>query len=218
MKTDLLEVVKVKPRSVQTIYNAVDFSGLKRLASEKHPYSNENYIVHVGRLEKIKRHDILLRAYLSAQIPSKLLILGEGPLRTAIEEDVVHLGLTDRVIFTGFLHNPYPIIRDARLCILTSDYEGLPTVLIESLGLGTVVVSTDCPTGPREILVGPLANYLAPVADIDALATKINTALNDQAQHKIDFTKIQLERFNSTQVARRYLALANRDVALNRRF
>ena len=212
MKRDLLDVVKIKPKSVQTIYNAVDFDGLKKLAAQDNPYLKDTYIVHVGRLEKIKRYDILLRAYLKAQIPHKLILLGEGLLRGEIEADVKNLGLTDRVIFTGFLHNLYSIISAVSLCVLTSDFEGLLMVLIESLGLGTVVVSTDCPTGPREILVGPLAKYLAPVADVDALAAKIKLALDDQIEHKIDFTKIQLERFDAVHVAQQYLALANRGI------
>lgn len=100
--------------------------------------------------------------------------------------------VAERVKVLGFQTNPFPYFKHAKLTVLSSDREGLPTVVIESLILGTPVVSTDCPTGPREILKGSLSNWLVPVADVNALAKKIDEALTSdiaiEEQHIKDFT------------------------------
>jgi glycosyltransferase involved in cell wall biosynthesis len=166
---DLLEVVRIKPKSIRTIYNPVDFDLIRRQADETNPYKNEDYIIHVGRLTPSKRHDILLQAYAKSGIAQKLLLLGDGPLKESIQQLAHELGIAEKVIFAGFHTNPYPTIKDAKLSVLTSDYEGLPTVLIESLALHVPVLSTDCPSGPREILTGNLAKYLVS-QDIQTIA------------------------------------------------
>ncbi len=83
---DLLEVVRIEPKSIRTIYNPVDFEHIRRLANETNPYENEDYIIHVGRLTPSKRHDILLQAYAKSGISQKLLLLGDGPLKESISQ------------------------------------------------------------------------------------------------------------------------------------
>ena len=108
-------------------------------------------------------------------MPPPLVLLGKGKgdeearLRKMIED----MGLAERVILPGYQTNPYPFIRHAKALILTSDAEGLPRALIESLLLGTPVVSVDCPSGPREILAGELADFLVTREDEAALADAI---------------------------------------------
>jgi glycosyltransferase involved in cell wall biosynthesis len=91
------------------------------------------------------------------------------------------LGVRERIIFLGFTSNPLPYVRHARLMVLSSRFEGLPTALIEGLILGKVLVSSDCPTGPREILDQGRAGLLTPVGDADALAAAMLQGLRDEA-------------------------------------
>ncbi|MGD8939271.1 MAG: glycosyltransferase, partial [Gammaproteobacteria bacterium] len=203
---DLLDAVHIKPKSIRTIYNPVDFALIRRLAAETNPFKNEDYIIHVGRLTPSKRHDILLRAYAKSGITQKLLLLGDGPLKQSIEQQAKELGIKEKVLFAGFHVNPYPIIKDAKLCLLTSDYEGLPTALIESLALHVPVLSTDCPSGPKEILTGGLANALMPVGDINAIAQKIKSIfLSDQS--KMAINNCYLNLFDPQNTVSQYLTL-----------
>jgi glycosyltransferase involved in cell wall biosynthesis len=101
----------------------------------------------------------------------------------------------------GFQSNPYPWMRNADLFAMSSDSEGLPTVLIESLILGTPVVSTDCPTGPSEILTGALARFLCPRDNASALAHLIDQALGQYP----DISDAALGRFSADHSARQYL-------------
>lgn len=127
----------------------------------------------VGRLVELKGFHVLLDAYAlalrSAALP-ELVITGDGPQLAALTAQARRLGIEDRVHFTGFLNNPYPLIRHARLLILSSFYEGLPTVLVEALALGTPVLACDCETGPRELLDNGRLGALVKVNDVAALA------------------------------------------------
>jgi glycosyltransferase involved in cell wall biosynthesis len=107
--------------------------------------------------------------------------LGEGKERPLLEELIKKLGLEHDVSLPGFVMNPYAYMARASLFVLSSRWEGLPTVLIEALCCGTPVVSTDCPSGPREILKDGQYGQLVPVGDVDELARAIAAALNDRA-------------------------------------
>lgn len=131
------------------------------------------YWLGVGRLVEAKGFHLLLDAYAlalrSTPLPD-LVITGDGPERAALTSQAGHLGIADRVHFTGFMNNPYPLIRHARLFVLSSYREGLPTVLIEALALGTPVLACDCATGPRELLDNGRLGQLVSVNDVPALA------------------------------------------------
>ena len=118
---------------------------------------------------------------------------------------VDELNISDKVIFAGFHKNPYPWIKNADLFVMSSDSEGLPTVLIESLIIGTKVVSTNCPTGPSEILTGKLSKYLSPTGDHIALAKNMVSALSEYPE----LTNKLIEQYNSEMVAKKYIAYAN---------
>lgn len=169
------DMLKVLPRSsVRTIYNPVIPSALlekSRCAVEKQ--LPESYIIHVGRLSGQKRHDLLIEAYSKSNIQTPLVLLGKGELECSIVKQIKQLNLEDRIILAGFTKNPYPYIRQAKFMVLSSEFEGLPTVLLESVALGTPAVSFDCPSGPSEIL--PQKN-LAPHLDVDSLARLISSA------------------------------------------
>ncbi len=107
------------------------------------------------------------------------MILGEGTDRHELEALVRELGVTDDVALPGFVSNPYAYLTRAAAFVLSSIYEGLPTVLIEALALGTPVVSTDCKSGPREILENGQLGRLVPIRDPEALAAAIAATLDE---------------------------------------
>jgi len=174
IEDDLLNMIDILPKSIQTIYNPVDVDELCELSMKQQIIPKDNYIVHIGRFSKVKRHDILLKAFQKIDLDVKLILVGDGEEKENIVQLIDELNLNKRVVLLGFLQNPYPIMKHAKILILSSEYEGLPTVLIEALALDTLIISTDCKSGPREIMVNELSNYLVKNKNIDALSNKIN--------------------------------------------
>ena len=146
------------------------------------PPGGDPLIVTVGRLEPQKDHATLLRAFcrLLTARPARLLILGEGSLDEELRGFVRRKDLGRRVHFTGYVGNPLPLIKRADLFVLSSRYEGFGNVLVEALACGSRIVSTDCPSGPAEILDHGAFGALVPVGDADALATAMLSALNTE--------------------------------------
>lgn len=138
-------------------------------------------LVFAGRLELEKDLPTLLHAFarLLERRDARLLIVGDGRLRPEIERERARLGLDERVAMPGWAANPYPSLRLADLVVLSSFWDALPTVLIESLALGTPVVSTECGAGPREILDGGRYGLLVPPRDPEALAQAMAQTLAD---------------------------------------
>ncbi len=138
-------------------------------------------VLSVGTLKPQKNHDLLLRAFarVAREHDVHLAILGEGPLRGALEARAAALGVADRVHLPGFDPDPRPWLAHANAFALSSDWEGLPTVLIEALAEGIPVVSTDCPSGPREILRDGAFGALVPPGEEAALARALEGALRD---------------------------------------
>jgi glycosyltransferase involved in cell wall biosynthesis len=210
LQREMVDEIGVRPKSIVTIYNPFDFARIRQQGELGGRPLNEPYIVYVAKIEQRKRQDVLLRAYAASRSRQthKLVLLGgtytqsDRNWQTRIEQLIVELGLQEQVILAGFHTNPYPWIKHAALFAMSSDNEGLPTVLIESLILGTPVVSTDCPTGPREILNGPLSSFLSPCGDDAALARNIDRVI-EGAYPAI--TSRQLLRFQATYSAGRYL-------------
>lgn len=182
------------------IYNPMDIEMIKMMSDRLLPLP-EDYIVHVGKFTNQKRHDVLIKAYHQSGIDEKLLLVGKGELEEATKNLVKQLELEDKVIFVGFCSNPYPYIKQAKLMVLSSIYEGLPTVILESLILKTPVISTDCESGPEEML--PQKN-LTPVNDVEALADQIKDAVMHIDKYKFDLKKA----FLLTNIVKKYLDLA----------
>ncbi len=132
-------------------------------------------IISVGRLAASKDFSILIRAFAQVrkEVPSFLLILGEGEQRPALERLIAELGLGNDAALPGYTPNPYAYMAHAKVLALSSSYEAFGNVLVESLAAGTPVVATDCPTGPREILQNGRFGELVAVGDIEALAAAI---------------------------------------------
>jgi glycosyltransferase involved in cell wall biosynthesis len=142
-------------------------------------------ILAVGRLATQKDYGTLLEAFaqLRRNRHARLMILGEGPERATLEAHVRGLGMEDDVSMPGFVANPYPYMARAAVFVMSSRWEGLPTVLIEALRCGTPVVSTDCPSGPREILKGGERGRLVPMSDASALGAALAAALDGDIPH-----------------------------------
>jgi glycosyltransferase involved in cell wall biosynthesis len=137
-------------------------------------------IIAAGSLKWIKGFDVLIKAMaeLILRLDVKLLILGEGPERSNLEMQINALGLQEYVFLPGFADTPDVYFKHANLFVLSSRYEGFGNVLVESLAVGTPVVSTDCPSGPREILLNGYYGQLVPVDEPSALVFAIVEALN----------------------------------------
>lgn len=206
---DVIEQLHLPEEKVQVIYNPVVDDSLIQKANEPvhHPWFQEGeppVLLAVGRLTPEKDFPNLLRAFakLREQKEARLIILGEGGKRAELEALAAELGVANDVQLPGFVENPYAYMKKARLFVLSSSCEGLPTVLIEALACGTEVVSTDCPSGPREILKGGSYGSLVPIENSDALFQAINERLDTK---KEETNREAYEPFWKTNVSRQYL-------------
>lgn len=183
---DLTRFTKIPQDLIQVIYNPIVTSDLlkKSEALLEHPWfkgGEPPVVLAIGRLTDQKAFDVLIRAFsFVRKIRSvRLMILGEGENRLALEDLIRQLGLEQDVTLMGFVQNPYPFIAHASLFVLSSRWEGLPTVLVEALRLGTPVIATDCPGGSREILKDGQYGKLVPVDEPLLLAEAIERSLDD---------------------------------------
>ena len=196
---DDLKALLPKQQQAVCIYNPVDAKFVKQLALEPNPLPINNYLIHVGKFKLAKRHDRLLRAYAASEVSTPLVLVGQGELLEDMRGLAQQLGISERVMFAGFHSNPYPLIAAAKGLVLSSDYEGLGLVILEALALNVAVISTDCSSGPREIL--PSANLVA-LDDIAAFAQKIC-----ELDHQPDAFRVTLhEQFSPSFAAQQYLA------------
>lgn len=182
---DIAAVTGLPASKFRVIFNPVLSPKIHGLAAQKP--ENQWFIapgacriVAVGRLTRQKGFDVLLQAFakLCRQKPCRLLILGEGPLRTQLQRQVQELDLERQVQLPGFEPNPYAFMARADLFVLSSRYEGSPNALKEALALGTPVVATDCNSGPRQILQEGRFGPLVPVDDAQSLARAMQQVLD----------------------------------------
>jgi glycosyltransferase involved in cell wall biosynthesis len=171
---------------IRRIYSPVDTQRIAALAAEEptHPWFTGRtgpLLVSVGRLSRIKDQTTLLRALALLPSDCRLVIFGEGKQRGALEGLAQRLGVAGRVALPGHSPNPFAHMARADLFVLTSRFEGFGNALLEALIVGTPAVSTDCPTGPREILGGGRYGRLVPLGRPDALAEAIRMTLDDPA-------------------------------------
>jgi glycosyltransferase involved in cell wall biosynthesis len=211
-KSEILNDVGIKPKSITVINNPLDFKKINTVSNEKVSLPKQKFILNVARINKRKRQDVLIRAFSRLTTKHNLILIGDTytesdkKYRKELIELVEGLGLIDRVSFLGFKKNPYPWIKAADIFVLSSDNEGLSLVLIESLILGTKAVSTNCPVGPSEILTGELSQFLSPPGDDHALALNIEKAL--VSYPKID--KSLVARFSIDSVIAKYISFCCR--------
>ena len=188
----LANAVGVPREKITTIYNPVVTPDLddKAVETPDHPWFRDDgapVLLAVGRLEKQKDYPTLVRAFkrLAARRSCRLIILGEGSKRTEIEGQIEESKLTDRVSLPGWTENPFAFMARASLFVLSSRWEGLPTVLVEAMALGCPCVSTDCPSGPAEIFQDGEFGVLVPVGDDAALAEAMERVLDDPPDRRL---------------------------------
>ena len=174
---DTAAISGIPPRRISVIRNPVITPELYTQANEpcSHPWFREKgcpVILGAGRFQRQKDFPTLLKAFAEVRRRRRcrLVILGEGAQRPRLQQLIDGLGIGVDVDLPGFQGNPYPFMKQAGLFVLSSAWEGSPNALTEAMALGTPVVSTDCPSGPRELLHGGLYGPLTPVGDVAALA------------------------------------------------
>ncbi len=173
---DLRQTLNLRHARIVRIYNGFNVEEIRLAAAQEAPnVPREPFVLHVGRFMSQKRHDVLFDAWRRAGLTHRLVLLTQASKE--LDALIAHFGLQGRVWVAGFRPNPYPWMQAAELLVLSSDREGMPNVLVEALVCGTRVVSTDCPSGPREILRGGLAQGLVPCRDPEALAEAIRKAV-----------------------------------------
>ena len=212
VKDDLAAATGLPPSRMQVLYNPVVTPELAALAAQEpdHPWMRDGgdpVILAVGRLTRQKNYPLLLEAF--AQVrkvrPARLLILGEGELRADLEAQVARLGLGDAVSLPGFRANPFAFMSRAALFVMSSDWEGLPTVLIEAMACGAPVVATRCDSGPGEILEEGRYGRLTPMGDAPALAQAMIATLDDPGDKAACVARAH--HFNLDAAVDRYLAV-----------
>jgi len=182
---DFSKKTRLPRENIKIIYNPVVTPDLYIKSRDvlKHPWfasSNVPVILGVGRLTAQKDFPTLIKAfmYLCKKRPLRLMILGEGEERISLENMVRSFGLESNVSLPGFVDNPFPYMRQASVFVLSSKWEGFGNVLVEAMACGTAVVSTNCPSGPSEILQNGKYGPLVPVEDAELLAKGIQTVLD----------------------------------------
>ncbi len=207
VKSDLIKYAKVRPASIQTIYNPFNFKKIKYLAKQSSTAQSKQfpkkYIIHVGTFTlRVKQQDLLIKAFAQSKLKCKLVLLGKGRDEKEIHELIKKYSLNKRIVLPGFKENPYPWIKKASLLVVSSRYEGFGNVLIEAMSLGTPVLSTDC-GGPSEILSHFMKNCLVPNGNVKMLAKKMNAFYYSPPQ----IHKKTLQHFEASRIAKEYLKL-----------
>jgi glycosyltransferase involved in cell wall biosynthesis len=181
---DLAHSASIPRECIRVIYNPIVTRELREKAQAPldHPWFEPGQppvVLGAGRLKAQKDFPTLIQSFarVRKRYPSRLMILGTGPERPALEALVAELGLEQDVSLPGFVENPYPYMARSALFVLSSKWEGLPGVLIEALSCGAPVVSTNCPSGPREILGEGQYGQLVPVGDVPAMTRAIELTL-----------------------------------------
>jgi glycosyltransferase involved in cell wall biosynthesis len=185
---DLASTARLPREKVRVVYNPVITPAMMAQAAQTpdHPWfaaGQPPVILGVGRLTRQKDFPTLIRAFAGVrkQRSARLMILGEGEERPRLETLAAELGVNSDVALPGFRENAMAYMARSALFVLSSAWEGLPTVLIEALAAGTRVISTDCPSGPQEILQGGRLGALVPVGEVDAMTRAIMEALDRPA-------------------------------------
>lgn len=201
------------PNAVAVIYNPItpDLKALsdQPLAQDLVVHEELPLVLGVGRLVEAKGFRILLKAVakLNNTHPVQLVIAGQGDDLNYLESLADKLGISEHVSFPGFVTNPLPLMKRASVYVMSSYLEGMPNALIEALACGTPVVSTDCPTGPREVLENGKHGALVPMGDVDAMAQAIAGVLDGKAA-QVDIDEF-VRRFDLDVIVDQYLAAMN---------
>jgi glycosyltransferase involved in cell wall biosynthesis len=206
---DLARFARLGRDRIRVIHNPVFSDEVEMRAAQEpeHPWFLRDHppiVLAVGRLHRQKGFDILIRAFAiaRAQVDCRLVILGEGSERDALQRQTEQSGLSYDIDLAGFCANPFALMARAGAFVLSSRWEGFPNALIEAMACGAPVIATDCPSGPNEILYGDAAP-LVPVDDAEALARALVATLRQRPDTNV--TKARAREFSISAAADRYL-------------
>lgn len=207
MKKEMIELFPFLKNKVIRIYNSFNIEKIKKLSLQNTSNTciNDKYILAIGRLEETQKDfTTLIKAYslIEKEIAEKLFIIGEGRHKKNLIELVKNLKIEEKVKFLGFQKNPYPWIKKASLFVHSSKFEGLPTVVIEALILEKLIVATDCPTGPKEILDNGRNGILTEIGNVKELSEAMKKMLlnNTDKELYIKNLKNKIKEFDSKNV------------------
>lgn len=210
VKENLVRAFGVAAARVRVVPNPLEIAQVQALAAEEPALALDwsmPTVVAVGRLASQKGFTYLLHAFarLAGTRPCRLLILGDGRERAALWRQAQSLGIQDRVILAGFQANPFACMARSTVFVLPSLWEGFPFVLMEAMACGVPVISTDCPSGPAELVVDGETGLLVPPSDPVALARAMDRLLADEtlAKSLAKSAVRRLEAYRSEAVIRR---------------
>ena len=212
IKKDLVENFNLPEEKIEVIYNPVDIAEIETLSLEetKHPWfkSGLPILISVGRLTRQKGHSSLIKVFsrVRQSLPCRLLIIGTGEEEGKLANMVNALGLNNDVEFLGFQRNPFKYMARSSLFILSSLYEGFGNVIVEAMALGLPVISTDCPSGPSEIIEHGKSGILVPPEDEGALEQAIlNLLTNDELRRQLSHeARMRAQYFALNKMIERY--------------
>ncbi|WP_300343670.1 glycosyltransferase, partial [Fusobacterium sp.] len=217
MKEELQEIYPKLKGKITRIYNPFNFERIKNLAEDQENLSleeqqllREKYVVAIARLDNVQKDfNTLIKAFQLLKekgIKEKLYIIGDGPAYNEIKEEILKNNLEENILLIGNRKNPYVWLKNSLFFVHSSRYEGLPTVLIEALICDKIVISSNCPTGPKEILKNESCGKLYEIGDFKRLAELIHFYVKNE-KNKDRFLKnilIRKEEFNKDRVIKEY--------------
>ena len=180
-KKDLRNVLPIN--DIVVIYNAsVPTQPKDSMEAAGSLPTDRPYLVSLGRMSRAKRYTDALEAYISGKVYEQLdfVLIGDGVERQRLEAQANAAGVADHVHFLGYQEDPFPVLRNARYLIHTSEREGFPNVFVEALSHNVPVIATDCKSGPSEIITDGENGFLVPVGDIKAIADKMSLLARDE--------------------------------------
>lgn len=203
MRDEFVEILGMDKTKVELVYNPINLEIIRKKAENVNPkygnYLKEDYFLQVSRLTQQKQPEHLVDIYYKLKqrgIKEKLYFIGNGEKVKLIKQKIKEYNLEDDIILLGQIENPYPFFKNAKLFLHTAKYEGLPTVVLESLAFGTPVVAYDCPTGPKDIL-GKNSEYgeLIPLNDKDTFVKRVYELIDNNEKYE-NYKKMSLIRAN----------------------
>lgn len=217
VKENLVNRYKINPKDIEVIYNPIDIDHIQTCMAEGEIDDNfsvlfnddKKVIITAGRLVEQKDQQTLIRAFAQVrkQKESRLILLGEGELKPVLIQLTKDLGIEKDVHFIGFQQNPYVYFKKSDLFVLSSKHEGFSHVIAEALATGTPVVSTDCKSGPREVLMNGTYGALCEVGDVKELSNHMLQILS-LANHELNDIIVKgyerAEAFNAHDIVRQY--------------
>ena len=217
MKEEIENIYPNLKGKVSRIYNPFNFERIEKLmederelTKEQKKMQNEDYCIAISRLDNVQKDFLtLVRAYKFVKengIQDKLYIIGDGPSKEEIINEIKKLSLEENIKLIGLSKNPYIWLKNSKLFVHSSKYEGLPTVLIEALICNKMIISSNCPTGPKEILKNESCGKLFEVGNIKELGDYLIEFLANKNNRELYEKNVILrkEKFNKNKVIKEY--------------